>query len=240
MKKLRHLCCILISCLLLGGLPFGAAAGENGFDLVPFMPEEEARIRKNCDKDVRLTDVPAAAYMSSFAVREDGWFAIDFMGKQVDVFNEDGEFQYGITFSQNPIRVDWDGDNVLIARIRGAFVATVNSQGKVEKIMDIRYGNGDPYWRILEKYEQEVNGTTYRFNHSIERLERRRVLTQIDQFVRIEPDGTETVLVDVSSKMAPFMKHLWIICPILFVLGAIIAIFRAIDEWRTGQEKTNT
>ena len=28
MKKLRHLCCILISCLLLGGLPFGAAAGE--------------------------------------------------------------------------------------------------------------------------------------------------------------------------------------------------------------------
>ena len=158
----------------------------------------------------------------------------------MDVFNEDGEFQYGITFSQNPIRVDWDGDNVLIARIRGAFVATVNSQGKVEKIMDIRYGNGDPYWRILEKYEKEVNGTTYRFNHSIERLERRRVLTQIDQFVRIEPDGTETVLVDVSSKMAPFMKHLWIICPILFVLGAIIAIFRAIDEWRTGQEKTNT
>ena len=102
MKKLRYICLILISCVLLGGLPVRAAAENTGFDLVSFPPEDDLSIKEQLEKPLSLADTPGAGYIYAFAVHENGWIACYVAKKQIDVYNDNGEFQYGYKVERGP------------------------------------------------------------------------------------------------------------------------------------------
>ena len=239
MKKLRYICLILISCVLLGGLPVRAAAENAGFDLVSFPPEDDLSIKEQLEKPLSLADTPGAGYIYAFAVHENGWIACYVAKKQIDVYNDNGEFQYGYKVERGPYRVAWYGDDILVNN-GGNYVRIVDSQGNVKDVMKIKEGHLDPYWRVINSLKKEVNGVTYRMQHSVKPLEWINALVCIDHIVRVEQDGTETILIDMRDRMPLIVRYAWLLFPLYMVLVVFFCVKQQIARERQRPQKTDS
>lgn len=124
---------------------------------------------------VLLTQEPPRRGVVGFAVRSDGAFAVlqecrtEYRDKIVAVYNNEGQFLYGISFT-NPgaSGVDFDADALRIWSVRGDCTITVDEQGNVLRACNALDANAfDTYWNEeVDTREHIVGNSVYRADNA--------------------------------------------------------------------------
>lgn len=140
-----------------------------------------------------------------FSVNEDEEIALGFNlhsgEKRVSVYNLNGEFEYGYSFSDpGSFALDWDGDLLMIYSVRGESVLTLDNIGKCVRFEKIP---GTPenrkYWsQILHSRKKTIGNVQYRIQNNMGILNL-IMYNSCSQLVKIDQNGKEIVLYDASE-----------------------------------------
>lgn len=218
MKKRNLLCIIAVMSCLLILLAVPCRAINTGFVLEDVSEEE----KENYIASLNLKPVDAPIKNTSFYcfdVNEKGQYAIGyngpFVGHVVNVYDADGAFLYGFSFSTyGAYSIQWDGENIIIYLVRGNLAFAIDPDITCVEVASIPdNADNQKYWRReVDSVEREVNGVTYQA--------KAKLSSYHWKLVAVSPDGTETVLFHAPGGLEK------IITLILFVVlfGVIVVI----------------
>lgn len=150
MRNIRCFFTVLLLLILLTNDGIVALAMNTGFSTEELSEKDKDTILANINISV-LKYEPPKKTIECFDVNENGLIAIgceDSVNKTIGIYTSDGVFQYGYKFKDNgSFGVEWDGDNIIIYFVRGDIAATVNTEGKVENILEIQNTiENNSYW----------------------------------------------------------------------------------------------
>lgn len=158
-----------------------------------------------------VTELPVQRTIECFAISKDGTIAVAFHGMDKTTIwrmEGDGNFLTGFTiWSQGDVNVGWGGDHLLAYSVRGDTAVSVEPDGTISGVYQVRNGER----RFPREREQVFQGSTYRLESRLGWL-----AWTYSKLVRIDADGTKTVLYD--SVIENVANIAWLVgFPTLFV-----------------------
>lgn len=123
MKSIKNILIVILFVIIFSFSVFSASALDGGFDLEPIPSDEYYELAKEDLGEIRvLTEEPENGKFRAFALKDDGSFVLDFRTSDVPrltrhnicVYDRNGVFQYGISFMQRLIYLNWNGDNIVV------------------------------------------------------------------------------------------------------------------------------
>lgn len=130
--------------------------------------------------------------IENFDVNENGDIVVAYetvsIEKKVCVYNSLGEFQYGYSLLDfGTIGVEWDGENVIIYSVRGAYLVLLDKYANIldKKIVLNTTANNTYRNKTLWKTEKMVGSDKYRLKNS--------------KIIKTTPDQKEFVIIDKSQ-----------------------------------------
>ena len=138
-----------------------------------------------------VTELPVQRTIECFAISKDGMIAVAFHGMDKTTIwrmDGDGNFLTGFTiWSQGDVNVGWVGDHLLAYSVRGDTAVSVEPDGTISGVYQVRNGER----QFSRERERVFQGSTYRLESRLGWL-----AWTYSKLVRIDADGTKTVLYD--------------------------------------------
>lgn len=205
-----------------------------------FLPEEIPSEQKESlleRLDVQLFyEAPPAKPIECFAVSESEFVAIGITydpyreeesgyrpNRFVAVYNAQGEFQYGLTFSHTGgFELDWDQGNLLIYLDRSGILVSINGDGvctDAYKVPTTQEGNA--YLQTLQSSHQTRNGKEFCLEKESGTVNYSRAVVKTDSGTTIIYDAT-----DASSQQAVWLAMYFGALLVAVVVGLIITMKR--------------
>ncbi|MCL2698830.1 MAG: hypothetical protein FWE68_00800 [Defluviitaleaceae bacterium] len=156
-----------------------------------------------------------------FSVSDSGMMALGFRdssGNFVNIYDETGEFQRGVSFhTPGSYFLGWSDDNLLIFCTRSSWILMIGEDGElldVRRMLDNRENSihrNANYWRVTQR---DIDGITYRIRKDTGLLSFLTIRYSVAEI--IFPDGTVKTVYDVSN-LHFWRMHIRAICAICFV-----------------------
>lgn len=163
--------------------------------------------------------------IADFDISETGQILIAYTNDRIAVYDENYRFLYGyIINSESSYYVKWNQKNIQIIFVRGSLCLEISPQGNVVRGLKVDSNNGRLFVDLGKRSSISTNdGTVFRVEKGTNPLS---VLSgnHYLKLVKVSPDGTETVLYDVTSANL-FKTFLIIVCVILAFLSVLAGIY---------------
>ena len=219
--------CILVLLAVFSTFSGGihALAMETGFTTQEMERESQEHFLSNIN--LSLLDSPIEHEgISCFDVNEE-FIAVGFAHyskRRVCVYTLDGVFQYGYSFEcYGDFDLEWEQKNLIIHFVRGDIAASFDSNAnciEVRRIEDTFENNS--YWnKQIRSTRKKVGNCQYRIRNDMGLLN--ITATSYSQLVKIEEDGTESILYDVNDECLAQTIFGLIVC-VLFVAVALTCV----------------
>lgn len=188
----------LIPLFLLSGC-ISAFAMDSWFETEPIDETEAQEIFSRMNVKV-IEEPDSVKGFTCFDVNENGDFVLGYWTDEKNyilVFNEPANFLYGFSLHSNgSLGVQWDNENIIYYSVRGDFVASIDKAGNLTEMRNISNTteNNTSYNRLIFGNKRQVGNVTYKAEKSI------LFSSMYSKLIKIEKDGTETVLFDVSKQ----------------------------------------
>jgi hypothetical protein len=171
-----------------------------------------------------------------FDVNEQGWFAIGYRGNKINVYDQNGDFQYGYQFSCNgDYGITLLSENIIIYIVRGGTIAEFDPEGKLVSVEKAIFTQ-DIMNNIICRTSKLIGSTTYSLERDIGFFS-----GDYSRLVSTQENGEREVLYDVTPLGYLFGIFHYLVLVAFPVLG-FLAIHSAIkkeDESNNTLEVTN-
>ncbi len=224
MKK-RFVCLLVSVVLLLLILPgsLTASAAEYKSELVSQLEESLSVSLFHEEGEDRL--------IKCFDANSDGWYAIGYNNNIIQVYNDLGEFQYGLSFeTEGTYGVDLLEKNIVIYLGRSYIAAEIDPSGKCVDAEEIHYLDNrldDAFYRT----SKQVGSVCYYLERDIGVFD-----GYYPRLVRTDAAGNETILHDVTIWGYFVGTFHWIFFSFFFV-APVISIFKKEKKRKAEQEE---
>ena len=210
---------ILPTILIIWLFAFPVAALDNSFDLEPISSEEYNELKESFGEIRFLTEEPENGKFRGFALKDDGSFILDFRTSDVPrltrhnicVYNQNGVFQYGISFMQRLIYLCWNGDNIVVYDITHETCAEFTPNGDLVKLGPI--ASTDHNYEIMHDAEKRTK-TAADFTYS-----EHKSFPLNAEFSTLINDSDGTVLYQAEKGYKSFSDYFIIVFLIVCVLA---------------------
>ena len=235
MHKQIKIVVITLSVLLL--ISIGCLQASAAFVQETLPPREEKTVRQN-STFTKLDEEPDKDMINCFDVNKDGMIAVGTSSrtKRVVIYNSNNEFVTGYEFDDpGSFGVEWFYDELCIYSVRSGLIYSLNDDGSVDSINKIanEYYN-DMYWQEhVESPARMVGRTKYELRKPIGPLS--IFSSSYSQIVKINRDGDEEILYDVSSDYFVFTLILFI-GALLLVSVVVFLMIRSFRQALTRQQ----
>lgn len=197
------------------------------------MPEEKQTAFVSNISMLRLTQEPAKKGIQCFDVNEHGMIAVvqeSTRGKDVCVYNTQGEFMYGYSFDcGQSIGVEWDYEHINVYFVRSDVIVAIDSDGNivaVNKVHDTIDNNAHKN-DLLYATSRIVDDTTYLIRNDMGVLN--WIAPSFSQVVVMDGSGTENIIYDVNS--AQLVQMIVIVCVVFAMVAyAVVCIIWSADK----------
>jgi hypothetical protein len=189
--------------------------------------EVQDRVWKNVQL-VKSDNPEMQSGISTFDVNNSGQIAIGLSNKKINIYDTDGQFQYGYSFSTaGDYEMEWDKQNLIIYLVRSDIALKVDSEGNYLELESIDNSiENNSYWNYLERKTSQTSGGNY---YEVNNKKGINIFaTNYSRLVKTDSNGIETIIYDVSkTKMASQVTI------ILLVIGLItITTLIIIEGWK--------
>lgn len=206
---------------------FNASAMTTGFEVESVKSEEAEKIMAN----IKLSYENEESYFHSikcFDISDNGLIAVGIdedVKKYINIYDNNGIFKYCYSFEDyGTYGIEFDNDNLIIYTVRGDNAYLIDEKGKCLEICTIfNNSENDSYWNntVFAK-SKESGGNKYYLSKGTSFL---NIFTpSYSQLVKVESDGTETVLFDVSGKSDVYIIIIIIIAIIVIGISIIVTV----------------
>lgn len=158
-----------------------------------------------------------------FDVNEDGWFAIGYGNNTIQIYDSQGNFQYGYRFdNEGTYGITLNENNIVIYLARGNFAFEIDPTGKcirAEEKYSSKYIN-----EALDRTSKQIGNVTYSLERDIGFFD-----GVYPRLVKTDATGTKTILHDVTIQ-GYFAGAFQYILIALFPIGIIYVIKKKIDD----------
>ncbi|WP_069986931.1 hypothetical protein [Massilioclostridium coli] len=235
MKRIRI--ALLLFCCMFFVFPSIAFAFPNNIKTSTIRPDKQQTIWNNTDLHITTEQPEKHPIPDWFAVSENGWVAISSFGEpsSISIYNPNYEFQSIIYIDSNTdVQVDWKEDNLILIFGISTVMAEITLQGE---LVDMNYLLTDDdntrryYYEYLGNHTKISNGITYRLQNSSKILDR-MLFVDKNQLVRVNLDGTETIIYDATVEQKSFFYVKVVIAIVLIGVCAMIFIPKLVQLCR--------
>lgn len=212
----------LIAILLTTTSYTGAYAITTGFDVESIPTEKVKELLDNINLNYENEE---ATYHSikCFDISDGGLIAIGIdedTEKHINIYNNNGTFQYGYSFeNQGTYGIEFDKDNLIIYTVRGQMAYLLDNKGTCLEVFEIcETSENNSYWqhKVYAK-SKSIGNSKYILSKPI------IFSPTYTKLTKISSDGSEFVIIDVSTDFFVFVIIVIIIA--LIIMGiSIIAI----------------
>lgn len=179
-----------------------AFAMDEGLSMEKMPSEQVERFLKNSGITIFYSE-PDKKTISCYDVNEDGMIAIgsdDSTKKQICIYSNNGDFQYGYRFkSDGSFEVEWK-DNILnIYFVRSDVAVSLNSMGEIENVLEIQDTmENTTYWNtIVAANKKYVGKDEYIVQNDMVFLG--WFATSYSQLIKVDAHGRTRLIYDVNS-----------------------------------------
>ena len=226
MKQARRLLfCLLLICVFFAFCRTEVNANDTGFSTDPLSEKSQKEFFNNL-QFAKLKEEPTKEAIRCFDVNKNGYIAVGchvFNSATISVYDSYGTFIYGFSFKEyGDFGVLFSDECLNICFVRGDLVLTVNSEGELIEMAEIRNTDENRhYWTNSVFVNRRSNNDTeylLKNNKGFFNL----FSTKYTQLEVKTSDGEKTVIYDVNSKQLFFDILVFVV-----VIGMI-----AIAAWR--------
>lgn len=206
---------VLFSCLFLN-------IHASSLELIPLDDDVIERVKNNINIKTTKNQINSHA-IQCFDVSESGMIALGF-GGIVCIYDENFEFCYSHEFENDgSYYIQWVGDNLAIHRVRSSIYLIINGDSEIIE-----------YYDVLDTPENNeyLRNNVYSNSRKIDEnvfVIRDAGLTYFSpgcsQFVKVDADGNQTVLYDVSFSLSVFVA-VFIIIFLAMITGLMFLIIK--------------
>lgn len=169
---------------------------------------------------------PVKDAIDCFDVNEKGMIAIgtsDSEKKTICIYSSDGIFQYGYRFnSYGSFGIKWEEDNIIIYFVRGDFLVEVDTNGIIEKVLDVSdtLENGSYRRNSIFATKREVGDSKYVLKNDMGILN--LFASTYSQLVITNNKGETEIFYDVNATELP--KMIVTVIGVIVFAGSVIVI----------------
>ena len=223
MKWKKAVFILFVTLLVLGIGSINVFAMNTGFSTSEMSAKDQQTFLSNIRLST-LSNEPQKGAIACFDVWESGLIAVGTAvaeNKYILVYNAAGEFQYGYSFQCNQsFGIQWDNENIMIYFVRSDVAASFCPDGTPAELKRIENTvENNSYWdHFVFAEEKTVGNNRYILNN--------RGLLNVfafsySQLLRIDQNGTETLIYDVSK--AQTVKAVFIMAAVLIFVAVVVA-----------------
>lgn len=213
---------ILIAILLSTTSYTGAYAITTGFDVESITTEKAKEFLDNINLNYENEETSCHS-IKCFDISDTGLIAIGIdedTEKHINVYDNTGTFQYGYSFeNQGTYGIEFDNDNLIIYTVRGQMAYLLDNKGNCLEVFEIcKTSENNSYWQhnVYAK-SKSVGNSKYVLSKII------IFSPSYTKLTKISSDGSEFVIIDVSTDSIVYIIIIIIIA--LIIIGiSIIAI----------------
>lgn len=223
MKWKKAVFILFVTLLVLSIGSLNVFAMNTGFSTSEMSTKDQQTFLSNIRLSA-LSNEPQKGAIACFDVRESGLIAVGTAvaeNKYLLVYNAAGEFQYGYSFQCNQsFGIQWDNENIMIYFVRSDVAASFCPDGTPAELKRIENTvENNSYWgHFVFAEEKTVGNNRYILNN-------RGLLnvfaSSYSQLLRIDQNGTETLIYDVSK--AQTAKAVLIMAAVLIFVAVVVA-----------------
>lgn len=190
-------------------------------------------------KIVYSNEKPETDYtIEHFDVNTDGTIALVFTNSTIGVYDFNGEYLYMISFDTvGSYEVFWLDNNLVILDERQDNAVEIDSSGNLVDIfvLDYNYGSNQRFYPYFMSTKREVDDTKFVIRNNLGVLNVLAKFFAYSQLVKIDSNGTETILYDVSYNQRATV----IIYSILIMGGLTIVVTILIRQIKKSRMEYN-
>ena len=187
--------------------------------------------RVNNNINIRTTKIQVSSQaIQCFDVNERGMIALGFSGI-VCIYDENFEFCYSHEFEiDGSYYVQWVGDDLAIYRVRSSIYLIINSDSEIIEYYDVpdTLENNEYLRNNVYSNSRKIDGNVF--------VIRDAGLTYFSpgcsQFVKVDADGNQTVLYDVSFALS-ILVVVFLILLLTMIIGLIFLFIKRAKESNT-------
>ena len=234
--KFKYLITFVLLFVCIIGCGINAMAMETGF-VTEEVSEEDKEQFKNKKTFTLVTLEPEKESIRCFAVSDDGLIALGIdkfsftTEKAVYIYNSDGEFQYGYTFTTyGTFGVEFNGDCLDIYFVRSELIYTVDRSGEIVNIRRAPSSkeNSNYYIYVVDSTTKKIGETTYTIRNDLGAF-RNLFTTSYSQVVLTNGD-VENIIYDVSELHRSRQTVNYIVLFVVFMAAGINIIVLWLKE----------
>lgn len=195
-------------------------------ELIPLDDDVIERVKNNINIKTTKNPINSQA-IQCFDVSESGIIALGFSGI-VCIYDENFEFCYSHEFENDgSYYIQWVGGNLAIYRVRSSIYLIINSDSEIIEYYDVldTPENNEYLRNNVYSNSRKIDGNVF--------VIRDAGLTYFSpgcsQFVKVDADGNQTVLYDVSFSLSVFVA-VFIIIFLAMITGLILLILKKAKE----------
>ena len=165
-------------------------------------------------------------------VNDNGLFAIGtdgLHGKNVCVYDENGNFKYGYEFDCfGSFGIEWDDNDIIIYFVRDDVAASFDKTGANTELRRIKdTSDNNTYWyHFVFSDNRKIDGNTYTMKNNMGLLN--LFATSYSQLIKTDPSGNEKILYDVSNTYTTKFIVIFITSILLFTMIVVVVITQCI------------
>lgn len=211
-----------------------AFAMNTGFSVSEMSSEDKQTFLSNVKLSL-ISEEPKKDTFSCFDVNNMGLIALGYDTideNYISVYDANGKFQYGYTFScDGSFGVQWNDKNLMVYFVRSDVAASFDKNGtnvEIKNIDDTDVNNS--YWHnTVFSTEKNIDTNRYKIKNNMGLLN--VLATDYSQLIKTDSDGNVTIIYDVST--AQLTKTVIIVTAVvLFVAFVIFSLVRQIFKKR--------
>ena len=215
----------IISCI-------SVSAMTTGFELEEVSDETKERLISNKSINV-INEEAGFESISCFDVSENGLVAVGVqngINNFVNIYDNNGSFLYGYSVGiDGTFGIEFDNDNLIIHLVRSDIAILIDENGNYLEINSIKnnYDN-DSYWNnVIFAKAKEINDSKYQLTNSSGFL--KFFAPSYSQLIKTSSDGTQTILIDVSSEYSVYIIF-FIVLGVVLLFSLIAIVFHYLKE----------